>query len=154
MVIMPYYRPIAAFSRSDQTGRLGVVWGKVGGYTTASLLLLLAFIGVCGRSQRPLRLGIGVWSLLVILRTFMFGDPPVTRLFHLVPDSRQTAFYRYSQPTWELAIVVLAAFGLNDLLSGAAGRRRLLSATGLTLTGVSMVRDLTLFGRRSLHSAR
>ena len=131
MLTLPYiHGPIAGFSDWDKSGALMILWGNVGGYT-AITLILLALLGLVGRAHRTLRWALAAWSVLVIWRTFTFGPSWVTSLFHLVPGFRQTAFYRYSQPTWEFAIVVLAALGLNDLLRKSIKRAWVIGAVGV-----------------------
>ena len=82
--------------------------------------------GACGLSG----LGLGAWILVCLLRTF--GFPPVVHLMAAIPGLRLTAFYRYSDPTWELAAVVLAALGMDDIARRLTGRRVLVVAVAVT----------------------
>jgi hypothetical protein len=45
----------------------------------------------------------------------MFGVEPFARLFALLPLMDKVAAYRYLPPSWELAAIALAAFGLEDI---------------------------------------
>ncbi len=44
-----------------------------------------------------------------------FGIQPLFAWWNVVPGVAQTAFYRYAPPTWELAFIVLSAFGIDAL---------------------------------------
>ena len=44
-----------------------------------------------------------------------FGVTAVSHLLNYLPAFHSIAFYRYSQASWELAVIVLAAFGIDDL---------------------------------------
>jgi hypothetical protein len=113
-VFLPYiYGPIDAFSSSDVSGVLRSIWGSVGGYLTASLLML-GTVGLFGRRHRVVRGALVVWLFLALGRTFGF---PLSRfVINALPGMKDVAFYRYSPPTWTLALVVLAAFGFDDLV--------------------------------------
>ena len=85
-------------------------WAYVGGFLSATLVAA-ALVGVVGRRLRSLRLGLAAWIAVCLLRTF--GFQPVVHLLASVPGIRLTAFYRYADPSWELAVVVLAGLGLG-----------------------------------------
>lgn len=115
-MLLPYvYGTINGFSSHDHTGTLTFIWGNVGGYLTGSLLVL-ALIGFVGRRQRGLRIALGVWSVFSLCR--IFGFAPIEHLSNVIPGMTDVAFYRYSLPSLELAVVVLAALGLDDLAHG------------------------------------
>ena len=44
-----------------------------------------------------------------------FGVATVGHLLNHLPAFHSIAFYRYSQTSWELAVIVLAAFGIDDM---------------------------------------
>ncbi|MGH9096951.1 MAG: hypothetical protein ACRDWB_05960, partial [Acidimicrobiales bacterium] len=48
------------------------LWGSVGGYVTVTLVAA-GLVGLVGRRNRRLRVGLGLWVLLCLLRTFGFG---------------------------------------------------------------------------------
>src|SRR5205807_1356313 len=101
-------------------------WGAQGGYVTVVLLV----IGVYG--VLALRTALSVFLAAWIVTTLgkSFGIEPFLSLWNLVPGVTAAAFARYVQPSWELALVMLAAFGL-DSLSRIGPRRRLLMATSI-----------------------
>jgi len=141
-MITPYmYGPLFGFSSYDHSGTLARIWGNVGGYVTASLIVL-AVIGMLGRHRRPLRIGLSVWVVLALSRSF--GVPIVQGLVNVLPEMTKVAFYRYAPPSWELAVIVLAVLGLDDLARGAVSRR---IAVGGLAAGVLAILIATLEGR-------
>lgn len=129
--LLPYvYGPIFAWYSRNPSGPLTVFWDSAGGYFTA-VLCLLAILGAWGRRERGLKIGLAVWVLIGIARTFGVG--PALTLVNLIPGVKSTAFFRYAPASWELALVVLAAFGIEEV----AQRKRLLviatAATGMLI---------------------
>lgn len=119
-LFVPYvYGPIDAFSMYDHTGTLNAIWGSVGGYLTASLLVL-GVIGLYGRRHRILRIVIVLWLIVALGRTY--GAPIFQPLVNVLPGMKDVAFYRYSPPTWTMALVVLAAFGFDDMVKDRVPR--------------------------------
>lgn len=118
MVVLPYVLgPIFGFYRNDPTGTIGAIWSNIGGYTTpavAALASLAIFDSLFQRRDRWLRLGLLLWVILALSVTF--GVPILDHVLELVPGISHTAFYRYAPPSWELALIVLAAFGIDDVL--------------------------------------
>ncbi len=129
-LILPYsLGPIFGFhSAVGGTDVVSQVWGSVGGFLSVTLVAA-GLAGLCGRRMRLLRLGLAAWIALCLLRTF--GFPPVVDLLAGIPGIRLTAFYRYSDPSWELAVVVLAGLGLDDVARGVIPRRVLMIGSGL-----------------------
>jgi hypothetical protein len=116
-LVMPYvFGPIFQFVSYDHTGTIQQFWANVGGYVTLPLIFL-ALVGVFShaRKNRAIVYMLGIFSLVVIAR--IYGFPGTTTLINLIPGMNQVAFYRYVNPTVELAIIVLAMFGLDSLLS-------------------------------------
>ena len=132
-IILPYsLGPIFAFhSTASGTDVIRDLWGNVGGYLTITLIAG-SLVGLVGRHHRILRLGLGTWVAICLLQTFGFA--PVVHTMAIVPGIRDTAFYRYSAPSWELAVVLLAGLGLDDI-SRLLTRRRVLIASAV-LTGL------------------
>ena len=127
--VLPYgLGPIFGFHTSG-SDVFTSVWGNVGGYLTATLIAA-GLVGLAGRRHRLLRLGLGGWITLCLLRTF--GSPPVLHAMAAVPGFKAIAFYRYADPSWELAVVVLAALGLDDVARLLTRRRALVTATAAT----------------------
>ena len=87
------------------------VWGSLGGYATIALTLAAVY-GAAARRGALAWLLVG-WCLLVLAKSF--GIEPAKSLLNLVPGVAAAAFARYVQPSWELAFVILAAWGLEDL---------------------------------------
>ncbi len=135
-LVLPYaLGPILAFvSRAPNVQTLTLVWGNVGGYLS-STLIAAALVGLVGARHRFLRIGLAVWIGVSLLRTF--GFPPLVDLFAVIPGLRAAAFYRYANGSWELATVVLAGFGIDDVARSLVRRRTLVVAAAITfLAGV------------------
>ena len=132
-LILPYaVGPIFGFHSVGSTDSLSVFWGNVGGYL-GTTLVAAAFVGLVGRRNRTLRVGLGVWVAVCLGRTYGFA--PVVHLLALVPGVRLTAFYRYADPTWELAAIVLAGMGLDDVARQRTGIRALWVGAGVAAAG-------------------
>lgn len=132
----PYlFGPI--FGYNDPTGTVSNVWGNIGGYVTFGALLL-AGVGLLARTgTRGLRAALAVWIALCLGRSF--GFVPAERVLSVVPYLRVSAFYRYSAPSYELAFLVLAAFGLEGLARGMARRAALVGiGIGLAVATVGL----------------
>jgi hypothetical protein len=87
------------------------VWGGIGGYVTFALLVTAAFGLIAKRGALAWMLA--TWFALCLGKSFALE--PATSLLNLVPAVPLAAFYRYAPPSWELAIVILAAFGVDAL---------------------------------------
>jgi hypothetical protein len=135
-LILPYaLGPIFGFNNGvGPTDTISLLWGSVGGFLTVTVVAA-GLVGLVGARHRTLRIGLGAWILICLLRTY--GFPPVVRLMEVVPGVRLTAFYRYADGSWELAVVVLAALGLDDIARNFT-RRRALVVSAL-VTGVLAV---------------
>jgi len=101
------------------SGLMAAVWTNIGGYSGV-LLPALAVLGLAGRRERGLKLLLAAWVLLTWGRTF--GLPGITQAVNAFPLMREVDVFRYSAPGWDLALVVLAAFALDDLPSFSARR--------------------------------
>ncbi len=103
-LLLPYsLGPIFGFqSAPGMPDQLTALWSGVGGFLSVTVIAA-GLVGLVGSRLRTLRVGLGAWILLCLLRTF--GFPPVVHLMAAVPGLRLTAFYRYSDPSWELAAV-------------------------------------------------
>ena len=111
--LFPYiFGPIGTFAGFDASHQLENVWGIVGGYLGVAALFLSVLALVAGKSNLGLRWLLALWILLFFGRTF--GVPGFTFLFHLIPAMDLTQIHRYSDPSWELAAILLAAFALDD----------------------------------------
>jgi Bacterial membrane protein YfhO len=141
-LLLPYvYGPIFGFADPEFT--LTGIWGKLGGYLSTSLLLF-GLLGALSAGRRGLRLLLLAWIVLALAR--IYGEPPLLdEVLGVVPGMSRVAFYRYAFPTLELAVIVLAAFGL-DALATSPGRRRLAVAALAALSVVAVA----AVGARSL----
>jgi hypothetical protein len=156
-VILPYsLGPIFGFRGGGITAGnvdgITSVWGSVGGYLTVTLVAA-GLVGLVGRRNRRLRVGLGLWVLLCLLRTFGFA--PVVWVMAAIPGINSTAFYRYADASWELAIVVLAVLGLDDVARRLTPRRVLVRSALLTagLVAWAGVAAWTVMGRAKTTTA-
>jgi hypothetical protein len=129
--VLPYsLGPISGFTQAhppDPT--LGDIWGNTGGFVSATVVAG-ALVGLVGRRQRLLRLGLAGWIAVCLLRTY--GDPTVLRAMAAVPGLKAVAFFRYANPSWVLAAVVLAALGLDDVARRRTTKPVLVAGVGVT----------------------
>jgi hypothetical protein len=116
---LPYsYGPIFAFH--DAGGIIDVVWGNVGGFLSVAVVFL-AVVGLFGHRMRGLRIALAGWIAVCIGKSF--GPHVVVAAVNLLPRMTSVAFYRYMNPSLELAAIVLASLGMADLLQRhTAGR--------------------------------
>ena len=133
--VLPYvFGPIFGLhAAAGQNDPISYLWSNVGGYLDVTLLAA-ALVGLVGRRHRRLRVGIAAWVAVCLLRTF--GWPPVVHLMAHLPGISSTAFYRYADPSWELAVVVLAALGLDDI-ARTLTRRWVLAAAVVATAGLA-----------------
>lgn len=125
-IVMPYVYGLPQMS--FRSPLLSHIWASIGGYA-GILIILLAVVGITtGRKQRGLKFLLLTWILLAWAKTF--GLKPVITLMNYLPLLRQADFLRYSPPSWGLALVILASFGLDEFRSGAPRRR---TAYGISL---------------------
>jgi hypothetical protein len=101
-------------------------WIMVGGYLSTSLVLL-ALVGLFAPGRRGLKLVLSGWGLLVFAR--MYGQPPLLgHVLGVLPDMSRIQFYRYATAALELPVIVLAAIGVDDMITSPEHRRRMLWA--------------------------
>jgi len=133
-LLLPYvYGPIFGFA--EPTGVLSGIWGSVGGYLSTSLLLF-GLLGLVSPGRRGLRTILLAWIVLVIARTF--GEPPgLGAVLRVLPYMSHVAFYRYADPTLELAVIILAALGMDSLTTKPAQGWRLAAVTAVSLAVVA-----------------
>ncbi len=148
---LPYvYGPPFAFSDSKLV--VFGVWGSVGGFLSVSLILF-ALVGLAWGRHPGLRLTLGLWLALALSR--MFAEPPgLGAVLGFLPGMSRVAFYRYGFPQVELAVVVLAALGLDRLAAGRLSRRNLAWTSGLALALVALaVVEALTYARRLGHGS-
>lgn len=123
----PYvYGPIFSNANVD------AMWSGIGGYFGASICAL-ALAGLFGAKNRALRIFLGVWTIIAMAGTFNIVG--FHRLWNLIPIVSRSSFSRYSAPGCELAIVILAAFGLYDFTQSVRAKR-LLTTTSVFMACV------------------
>lgn len=148
--LLPYvYGPIFAWYSRAPGGPLTVFWDSAGGYFGA-VLCVLAVVGLVARKERALKIALAAWVLLGLARTFGFG--PAITLLNLIPGVKTTAFFRYAPASWELCVVVLAAFGLESLIR----ERQMVVLAGtaaVVLVGVALAYHKAQFALRSVAGA-
>jgi len=131
---LPYaLGPIFAFS--DPGNVIPAVWSNVGGFLSATLVVL-AVLGLFGRRERGLRILLGAWIAFCLAKTF--GPHWFLRLVNHLPGMDSAAFYRYMPPALSMAVIVLAAFAIDDLVRGEA-RRRQVGLAGGVMAGLLVV---------------
>lgn len=112
---------------------VATVWGEIGGYFGASIVAL-ALVGLFGTHHRPLRIFMGAWTLAGMLGSMgLFG---VRFFWNLIPLITASSFPRYIMPSCELAVVLLAAFGLFDFTTSLRAKRLFSTALVLMLVVV------------------
>ncbi|MHB1641204.1 MAG: YfhO family protein [Acidithiobacillus sp.] len=89
------------------------IWGGIGGYAGVLVFLFAVMGAVSGKKERGLRWLLFCWIVIAWAKTF--GFIPVVEVINHFPFMRDAAFFRYSPPSWEMALVILAAMSLNDI---------------------------------------
>ena len=134
---MPYvYGPINAFTGNTTSGNLGEFWGRVGGYLSA-LQLMLAVLTIGIRRLRVMQLAVVAWLLVFVAKSYGFRPivTPIITAVNWIPGMKQMAFFRYSQPSVAMALLVLAAFGAQRVLDERLSRRQVV----VTVAAVAML---------------
>jgi len=133
--LMPYV--YGSLGTSLHSMPLSRIWDNIGGYTSV-LVILMTVVGVTAKSaHRGLKLLLLAWILLAWAK--MFGVHPVMSLMNHLPLMRQANFFRYAPPSWSLALIILAAFGLDDFTNNTPRRRGAFGVTiGLLVVGIAL----------------
>lgn len=135
--VAPYaYGPIFAYY--THWPLLGEMWGVIGGYVTVVLLVAAAY----GAAVRRDALSWLLVAWIGFAAAKAYGIEPAVTLWNLVPGISITVVARYAQPSWQLALVVLAAWGLDDLARGGRALRGPWMATA-ALTALVLVAALS-----------
>ena len=109
------------------------VWGGIGGYFTASVGAL-ALLGLFGKSHRPLRLYLFLWTLIGLFGAWNFIH--LRKVWNLIPLIQNVSFGRYIMASCELSMILLAAFGLMDLATSNKAKRLFTVTTSVMLLGL------------------
>ncbi|MBC8022865.1 MAG: hypothetical protein H7Y14_07080 [Burkholderiales bacterium] len=131
-LIAPYFfGPIYGFA--PQWPALYAYYGAMGGYASIALVAAAIF-GFLARRDAVSELLLA-WTIAVLGKSFAIE--PFLTLWNLVPGVTAAAFARYAQPSWELALVILAARGI-DALQRDGPQKRALKVSATTI-GISLV---------------
>jgi hypothetical protein len=133
-LLLPYvYGPIFGFGGA--IGPVASIWDSVGGYLSTSLLFF-GLLGLVSPGRRGLRLILLVSIVFAVAG--IYGYPGgLSNVLGVLPGSSHVAFYRYANPALELAVVILAAFGMDYLTTRSAADWRLLAVTAVSLAAVA-----------------
>ena len=133
-LLLPYvYGPVWGY------GPAYGIWASLGGYLSASLLFF-GLLGLISPGRRGLRIVLLTWIVLAVAR--MYGEPPLLgHVLGVVPGMSRVGFYRYGFPALSMAVIVLAALGVDGLVANRIERRRVLGVAvgALLVVGVAAV---------------
>ena len=125
--LAPTRAPVRLRADLGVRARVSPSGAELGGYLSASLLFF-GLLGLISPGRRGLRLVLFAWIVLVVAR--MYGEPPLLgHVLGVLPGMSRVAFFRYGAPALEMAVIVLAALGLDGLLANRIPRRRVLGVT-------------------------
>jgi hypothetical protein len=109
-VILPYvFGPLGERYGSST---LSNIWSLIGGYSDITIIFM-AILGLTWKKYRMLSLLLLFWIVLSLSKTF--GIEPFATIMNHIPLILDARFTRYSAPSWELALIILAMFGLESL---------------------------------------
>jgi hypothetical protein len=153
MFVLPYvYGPLYAYGSADPLDRLdNAIWANIGGYA-GLLVVVLAVVGlVYGRRLTALRWGLAGWIVVCLAKSGQV--PGVAQALDLIPGVGQIYVFRYAEPSWSFAAIVLAAFALERCREAVVlPRRAALVAAGaaLVLLALSVLASHAL--RAAIHA--
>ncbi|HEY5267131.1 MAG TPA: hypothetical protein VIJ40_09980 [Acidimicrobiales bacterium] len=101
-------------------------WGMVGGYFGASVCAL-ALVGLFGPRLRRLRAFLALWTVAGVAGEFNILHARV--IWNLIPLVKSASFPRYIMPSCEMAVILLAVFGLMDFATSTRAKRLLTTAS-------------------------
>jgi hypothetical protein len=113
------------------------LWGAVGGYAGFALMAL-AVASLFGKRDRGLRIVIATWVVFSLADSV--GAPVIHQAVASMPFITHIVLYRYLPATWELGLVILAAFAIRDFATSSRAESVVAVSTGLLVTsGVLLV---------------
>jgi hypothetical protein len=135
-LLLPYvYGPLMAFS--DPSGALTKIWGFAGGFVSIALVFL-SVLSLLAPGRRGLKLIMTVFVVLAL--STVYGEPPLLRsVLPALPGGTSVAFYRYSFAAITFPLVVLAALGIDALVTGQVRRSCVAGATAAALGVVALL---------------
>ncbi len=92
-------------------------WWSVGGYWGV-LLPFLAILGLWGRRERAARILLAAYFVACVGK--QANLPGIAPLVDMIPGIALTFFHRFCYPMEEMALLLLATFGLDDVCRNAA----------------------------------
>ncbi len=125
MLVLPYaYGPI--LFGSEQGGDSPDIWWHAGGFiglpvASAALLAVISALRRTDVADRSLRCALAIFLCATAAKAIGWG--PAVAAFNTLPFVRQSMFYVYVLPSWEIASIVLAAYGLADARAGRLDTR-------------------------------
>jgi hypothetical protein len=125
-------------------------WSAVGAYFGA-VPLFLVVVGLLGRHERALRIMLVAWMVCSFGKAFEVF--PFSTVFNLLPLMKITLYSRYHYPTITMAVCLLVAFAMDDLLAGRIKRLTLAVAAAGALLVLTLSPLLLSKGWLSLVSA-
>jgi hypothetical protein len=141
-LFMPYvFGQIFGFVKYSAHAQLLSWWNNVGGYVSVSLLVL-GSLSIFSKERRAIKIFLVVWSGLTLLK--IFGIPPFTEIFDIIPGVNSTSYFRYAIVAVEFAAVVLASLSLDEIIKHKLTRITVLK--GSVLPTVLIVISLTVMG--------
>ncbi len=147
-VTMPYiYGPVFRFQDIDKTNSLLSIWMSTGGFITMSSVVL-AFFGLTAKKMQ-LALKIFVAGFLAVCLMKLIGHPHIaTTLLNMIPGMKAIAFHRYVIDVLSFGVVILAAFGLDSILTGKIKMKR---AALTTFAAVLFLGMMVLMAKNLMH---
>jgi hypothetical protein len=109
---------------------VGNIWGGIGGYFTISVSAL-ALLGLFGAAHRPLRIFLGAWTAVGVLGAYNIAK--VRLLWNVIPLLKNAGFARYIMPSCEIALILLAVFGVMDFATSKRAQKLFTVTTGVGL---------------------
>lgn len=138
IMVAPYlYGPI----RASINPAIHSIWGAVGGYAGFALLAL-AVASLFGKRDRGLRIALAAWVVVSVGDTL--GVPGIHTVVSSLPVLNHIVLYRYFPPTWELALVILAAFALRDLATSSRAEAVIAVTTGILASSAMLLVGILL----------
>jgi hypothetical protein len=133
MFFLPYvYGTLHQDIAFSPSGILPSIWGISGGYITLSLLFF-AVVSLFDKSNRAIKLLLATWVVVMITRIYTLSS--LTSVLNVIPGMSKIAIFRYVEPLIELAVIILAAFGFDQVIkSKQISRKRALTSIAATLS--------------------
>ena len=117
------------------------IWGAVGGYAGFALIAL-AVASLFFKRDRGLRVVLAVWVGVALADSV--AAPGIKNLIALAPVTQHIVLYRYLPPTWELALVILAALAMRDLSTAPRATAVVAMATGVLVAALTLLYGMSL----------